>query len=117
MKSIETVRFHSFIRSSSLSFSCLGDGFIQYKEFRDYFGDDLLTSEANTVDLISLFNEIDTNHCGSITVDELLTFFNRYSAMIRKEEAEVFLGMISDVGNEKSISLKEFLKAMQEWKI
>lgn len=93
------------------------DGFIQYKEFRDYFGDDLLTSEANTVDLISLFNEIDTNHCGSITVDELLTFFNRYSAMISKEEAEVFLGMISDVGNEKSISLKEFLKAMQEWKI
>jgi len=37
--------------------------------------------------------------------------------MISKEEAEIFLGMISDVGNENRITLKEFLKAMQEWKI
>jgi len=98
-------------------FSFQGDGFIQYKEFRDYFGEDLLTSDANTVDLTSLFNEIDTNHCGSISVDKLLAFFNRYSTMISKEEAEIFLGMISDVGNENRITLKEFLKAMQEWKI
>jgi len=94
-----------------------GDGFIQYKEFRDYFGDDLLTSEANIVELTTLFNEIDTNHSGTITIDQLLTFFNRYSTMITKEEAQIFLGMISDVGNENSVSLKEFLKAMREWKI
>jgi hypothetical protein len=52
--------------------------------------------------------------------------------MITKEEARIFLGMVSDVGNENSISLKgknplnlfqntfsllEFLKAMREWKI
>jgi len=37
--------------------------------------------------------------------------------MITKEEAQIFLGMISDVGNENSVSLKEFLKAMREWKI
>jgi hypothetical protein len=52
--------------------------------------------------------------------------------MISKEEAHLFLGMISDVGNENNISLKgipiknpikinfsflEFLKAMREWKV
>jgi len=84
----------------------LGDGFIQYKEFRDYFGDDLLTSEANTVELTSLFNEIDTDHSGTIKLDQLLAFFNRHSTMITKEEAQIFLGMISDIGNENSISLK-----------
>ncbi len=108
------------------------DGFIQYKEFRDYFGDDLLTSEANVVELTTLFNEIDTDHSGTITIDQLLVFFNRNSTMISKEEAHLFLGMISDVGNENNISLKgisiknpikinfgflEFLKAMREWKV
>ncbi|CAF0972103.1 unnamed protein product [Adineta steineri] len=93
------------------------DGFIQYKEFREYFGDDLLTSEANVVELTSLFNEIDINQTGSITLDQLLAFFNRHTAMITKEEAHIFLGMVSDIGNENSISLKEFLKAMREWKI
>jgi len=87
-------------------FILLGDGFIQYKEFQDYFGDDLLTSEANIVELTTLFNEIDTKHSGIITLDQLLTFFNRHSTMISKEEAQIFLGMISDVGNENSISLK-----------
>ena len=98
-------------------FSCLDDGFIQYKEFRDYFGDDLLTGDGDLVHLTNLFSEIDTNQSGTITVEELLDYFNRYSMMISKEEANVFLGMVSDVGNETSISLKEFLKAMQEWKI
>lgn len=93
------------------------DGFIQYKEFRDYFGDDLLTGDGDLVQLTNLFSEIDTNQSGTITLDELLNYFNRYSMMISKEEANVFLGMVSDVGNETSISLKEFLKAMQEWKI
>jgi Ca2+-binding EF-hand superfamily protein len=82
------------------------DGFIQYKEFRDYFGDDLLTSEANVVELTTLFNEIDTDHSGSVTPDKLLTFFNRHSTMISQQEAELFLGMVSDIGNESSISLK-----------
>lgn len=111
----------------------LDDGFIQYKEFRDYFGDDLLTSEANPVELTSLFNEIGHDHSGVLTLDKLLAFFNRHSTMISKEEGEIFLGMISDVGNETSISLQgssttirnffslisllEFLKAMREWKI
>jgi len=94
-----------------------GDGFIQYKEFRDYFGDDLLTSEASVVDLTILFNEIDINHTGNITLDQLLTYFNRHSPMITKEEGHMFLGMVSDIGNENNISLKEFLKAMSEWKI
>ncbi len=84
----------------------LDDGFIQYKEFRDYFGDDLLTSEANVVELTTLFNEIDIDHSGTITIDQLLAFFNGHSPMITKEEAHIFLGMISDVGNENSISLK-----------
>ena len=127
-------------RLRNLSFLSLllfiGDGFIQYKEFRDYFGEDLLTSEANTTELTSLFNEIDIDHSGSITNDQLLAFFNRHSSMISKEEAHLFLGMISDVGNENSISLQgnnnshlnfrfsqiiyfllEFLKAMREWKV
>jgi len=118
LKSIEIVFVFVFLHIEiEFFFSFQGDGFIQYKEFRDYFGEDLLTSDANTVDLTSLFNEIDTNHCGSISVDQLLAFFNRYSTMISKEEAEIFLGMISDVGNENRITLKEFLKAMQEWKI
>lgn len=111
----------------------IDDGFIQYKEFRDYFGDDLLTSEANSVELTCLFNEIGRDHSGVVTLDELLAFFNRHSTMISKEEGEIFLGMISDVGNDKSISLQgnpyvynemfslisflEFLKAMREWKI
>ncbi len=82
------------------------DGFIQYKEFRDYFGDDLLTSEANTAELTTLFNEIDTDHLGSITFDQLLAFFNRHATLITKEEAHIFLGMVSDAGNENNISLK-----------
>ncbi|CAF1328676.1 unnamed protein product [Adineta ricciae] len=93
------------------------DGFIQYKEFRDYFGDDLLTGEANVVELTTLFNEIDTNHTGTITLDQLLAFFNRQTTMISKEEAHLFLGMVSESGNENSICLKEFLKAMHQWKI
>ena len=114
----------------------IDDGFIQYKEFRDYFGDDLLTSEANDVELISLFNEIGKDYSERMTLEQLLAFFNRHSTMISKEEGEIFLGMISDAGNEKSISLQgkhvfhrrtrhsnvflsflEFLKAMHEWKI
>ncbi|CAF0721495.1 unnamed protein product [Rotaria sordida] len=94
-----------------------GDGFIQYKEFRDYFGDDLLTSEANVAELTTLFNEINTDQSETITLDQLLAFFNRYSTMITKEEAQLFLGMVSDVGNENTITLKEFLKAMREWKV
>ncbi|UJR35386.1 hypothetical protein I4U23_028143 [Adineta vaga] len=93
------------------------DGFIQYKEFRDYFGDDLLTSDANIIELTTLFNEIDRNQSGTITLDQLLAFFNRHTPMITEEEAHLFLGMVSEIGNENSISLKEFLKAMHEWKI
>jgi hypothetical protein len=54
--------------------------------------------------------------------------------MISEEETHVFLGMVSDVGDENNISLKgtdesatpmsrtifsrlEFIKAMQEWKV
>lgn len=33
--------------------------------------------------------------------------------MISKEEAQIFLGMISDVGNENSISLKGIFKENQ----
>lgn len=84
----------------------IDDGFIQYKEFREYFGDDLLTSEANDVELISLFNEIGKDHTEKLTLEQLLAFFNRHYPMISKEEGEIFLGMISDVGNEKSISLQ-----------
>ncbi|CAF3182874.1 unnamed protein product [Rotaria sp. Silwood2] len=83
-----------------------GDGFIQYKEFRDYFGDDLLTSEANVIELTTLFNEINTDQSETITLDQLLAFFNRYSTMITKEEAQLFFGMVSDVGNENTITLK-----------
>ncbi|CAF3232028.1 unnamed protein product [Rotaria socialis] len=93
------------------------DGFIQYKEFRDYFGEDLLTDEANVVELTALFNEINTDKSSSITLDQLLAFFNRNSTMITEQEARIFLGMVSDAGNENSISLKEFLKAMHEWKV
>ena len=112
-----------------------GDGFIQFKEFRDYFGDELLTGEANVVELTTLFNEIDTTRSGTVTLDQLLAFFNRHTAMITEDEAHVFLGMVSDIGNENSISLRgecpglcnvlpfiivlvaEFLKAMHDWKI
>lgn len=93
------------------------DGFIQYKEFRDYFGDDLLTGEANTVELTTLFNEIDADRSGSITFTQLLAYFNRHATMISEEETHVFLGMVSDIGDENNISLKEFIKAMQEWKV
>ena len=50
-------------------------------------------------------------------MDDLLTYFNRQSMMISEEEARVFLGMVSEQGNETSISMKEFLLAMQEWQI
>ena len=110
------------------------DGFIQYKEFRDYFGDDLLTGEANTVELTALFNEIDVDRSGSITFAQLLAYFNRHATMISEDETHVFLGMVSDIGDENNISLKgtdesaasilstissrlEFIKAMQEWKV
>ena len=110
------------------------DGFIQYKEFRDYFGDDLLAGEANTVELTALFNEIDVDRSGSITFTQLLAYFNRHATMISEEETHVFLGMVSDIGDENNISLKgthesatsifhamssrlEFIKAMQEWKV
>ncbi|CAF4052093.1 unnamed protein product, partial [Rotaria sordida] len=76
--------------------------------------DDLLTSEANVAELTTLFNEINTDQSETITLDQLLAFFNRYSTMITKEEAQLFLGMVSDVGNENTITLKEFLKAMRE---
>lgn len=106
MKWIEMVycisKFSSYINSNI----DLGDGFIQYKEFRDYFSDDLLTGEANAVELTALFNEINTNKSDSITIDELLAFFNRNSTMITKEEAQIFLGMVSGVGNDNSITLK-----------
>jgi Ca2+-binding EF-hand superfamily protein len=94
-------------------FVILGDGFIQYKEFREYFGDDLLTSEASVVELTTLFKEIDIDHSGTITLDQLLTFFNQHSPMITKEEAHIFLGMVSDIGNENSISLKGMNRSSQ----
>jgi hypothetical protein len=43
---------------------------------------------------------------GSITFDQLLAFFNRHATLITKEEAHIFLGMVSDAGNENNISLK-----------
>lgn len=46
------------------------------------------------------------NQTGHITLEQLLNFFNRNSLMITKEEAHVFLGMVSEVGNENRISLK-----------
>ncbi len=112
----------------------LDDGLIQYNEFHDYFGHDFLTSEPSVVDLATLFNEIDINHSGNLTLNELLTFFNHQSPLISKEEGEIFLGTISDTGNEDSISFKgqilfflnktnlfylslEFIKAMHHWKI
>lgn len=82
------------------------DGLIQYKEFQQYFGTDLLSSEPDIVDLTILFNEIDQNHSGRITVSELLQFFNHQSPLISKEEGELFLGTMSETGNEDSISFK-----------
>lgn len=119
-------------------FCLLDDGSIDCKEFQDYFGKDLLTSEPSIVDLTELFHEIDINHSGNITLNKLLKFFNHQSSMITKEEGEIFLGTISDIGNENSISFKgkiclklksfnkflflyffvlEFIKAMHNWKI
>jgi Ca2+-binding EF-hand superfamily protein len=89
-----------------ITVSDLDDGFIQYKEFRDYFGDDLLTGDAAPSELSSLFKEIDHDQSGSITVEQLLSFFNRHSVMVTEEEARVFLGMVSDAGNDNSISFK-----------
>ena len=79
---------------------------IQYKEFQQYFGTDLLNSEPDIVDLTILFNEIDQNHSGTINVHELLQFFNHQSPLISKEEGELFLGTMSETGNEDSISFK-----------
>ena len=101
---IEIVRIHSFFPFNL--FSLLDDGVIQYKEFQNYFGIDLLTSEPDIVDLTTLFNEIDLNHSGRITLNELLQFFNDQSPLITKEEGELFLGTMSENGNEESISFK-----------
>ncbi|CAF1027876.1 unnamed protein product [Didymodactylos carnosus] len=92
-----------------------GDGFIQYKEFKDYFGEDL-TNDAKESDLTDLFNDIDFDGDGIITTTELLSYFNRQTKFLSESEAILFVGMVSDAGNEH-ISLKEFLKAMQEWKL
>jgi hypothetical protein len=61
-----------------------------------------------------------------------VVFEQSHTTLITKEEAHIFLGMVSDVGNENNISLKgisiknpikinfgflEFLKAMREWKV
>jgi Ca2+-binding EF-hand superfamily protein len=88
-------------------FDCLplGDGFIQYKEFSDYFGSDLQSNEASIVDLTILFNDIDLNHSGEITLDDLLKFFNHQSTMISKEEGELFFDMASDVKDEPKMNL------------
>lgn len=94
------------LASTLIALLMLGDGFIQYKEFRDYFGDELLTGEANVVELTTLFNEIDTARTGTISLEQLLAFFNRHTAMISEEEAHLFLGMASDIGNENCISLR-----------
>lgn len=87
-------------------FSLLDDGVIQYKEFQNYFGMDLLTSEPDIVDLTTLFNEIDLNHSGRISLNELLQFFNDQTPLITKDEGELFLGTMSETGNEESISFK-----------
>jgi Ca2+-binding EF-hand superfamily protein len=84
----------------------LDDGLIQYKEFHEYFGHDFLTSEPSIVDLTTLFNEIDINHSGNLTLNELLKFFNHHLPLITAEEGRIFLGTISDSGNEDSISFK-----------
>jgi Ca2+-binding EF-hand superfamily protein len=104
MTLIKIVKNHFFL--FLLFFIVLDDGFIEYKEFQDYFGHDFLTSEPSIVDLTTLFHEIDINHSGNITLTELLKFFNHQSPMITKEEGEIFLGTISNTGNENSISFK-----------
>jgi len=104
---IKTVKIVlSFFLFFFYSLFFVDDGFIEYKEFQDYFGRDFLTSEPSIVDLTTLFHEIDINHSGNITLNDLLKFFNHQTPMITKEEGEIFLGTISDIGNENSISLK-----------
>lgn len=99
------------MRNSSIDvsfnlFSFVDDGVIQFKEFQTYFGNDLLSSEPDIVDLTTLFNEIDVNHSGRIHLPELLHFFNEQSPLISKEDGELFLGSMSENGNEESISFK-----------
>jgi Ca2+-binding EF-hand superfamily protein len=92
----------------------LDDGLIQYKEFHDYFGH---TSEPSLVDLTTLFNEIDIHHSGTLTLNELLKYFNHQSSLITTEEGKLFLGAISDSGNEDSISFKGQISSLLNYNI
>jgi len=47
------------------------DGGLTFEEFREYFGDDILTD----VELLTLFNQIDTNNNGNIELSELIAYF------------------------------------------
>lgn len=105
---IKIVKILFFFLLSCFFLLCLDDGSIDYKEFQDYFGNDLLTSEPSIIELTELFHDIDIHDSGHITLNELLQFFNHQTSMITKEEGEIFLGTISDNGNENSISFKGY---------
>ena len=82
----------------------LGDGVIEYKEFRDYFGIDVFTEEPSDADARILFDEIDHQKTGALSLEKLLEFFNLQSNLISREEGELFLGIASSTGNQNSIS-------------
>ena len=90
--------------SDLASLFIVGDGAIEYKEFRDYFGVDVFSEEPSDAELRLLFDELDLQQTGELSLEKLLAFFNRQNPLISREEGERFLGIASKTDNESTIS-------------